>query len=85
MRSHCCSRQSFERRGSPRHRESDSLAVFDADSPTIAAILEANGIDAEEGQIILRREIAASGKAVSSSTISRRRSASSNNSRRTWQ
>jgi len=36
-------------------------AVFDADSPTIAAILEANGIDAE-GQIILRREIAASGK-----------------------
>lgn len=37
-------------------------AVFDADSPTIAAILEANGIDAEEGQIILRREIAASGK-----------------------
>ena len=37
-------------------------AVFEADSPVIGAILEANGIDAEEGQIILRREIAATGK-----------------------
>jgi DNA repair protein RecN (Recombination protein N) len=37
-------------------------AVFDADSPAIGAILEANGIDAEDGQIILRREIAATGK-----------------------
>ena len=37
-------------------------AVFDADSSAIGAVLEANGIDAEEGQIILRREILASGK-----------------------
>ena len=37
-------------------------AVFDADSPAIGAVLEANGIDAEEGQIILRREISAGGK-----------------------
>jgi DNA repair protein RecN (Recombination protein N) len=37
-------------------------AVFDADSPMIAAVLEANGIDGEDGQIILRREISASGK-----------------------
>ncbi len=37
-------------------------AVFDADAPAIGAVLEANGIDAEDGQIILRREIAATGK-----------------------
>ena len=37
-------------------------AVFDADSRAVSEILEANGIDAEEGQVILRREIAASGK-----------------------
>ncbi len=37
-------------------------AVFDADSAAIGAVLEANGIDAEEGQIILRREISAGGK-----------------------
>jgi DNA repair protein RecN (Recombination protein N) len=37
-------------------------AMFEADSPAIGAVLEANGIDAEEGQIILRREIAATGK-----------------------
>ncbi len=36
--------------------------MFDADSSAIGAVLEANGIDAEEGQIILRREISASGK-----------------------
>ncbi len=30
--------------------------------PLIGAILEANGLDSEEGQIILRREIAAGGK-----------------------
>jgi DNA repair protein RecN (Recombination protein N) len=37
-------------------------AVFDADSPAVHAALEANGIDSEDGQIILRREIAAGGK-----------------------
>lgn len=37
-------------------------AVFDADSPGMDAVLEANGIDAEAEQIILRREIAAGGK-----------------------
>ncbi|MGA7459969.1 MAG: DNA repair protein RecN [Candidatus Korobacteraceae bacterium] len=37
-------------------------AVFDADSPAIATVLEANGIDSEEEQIILRREISAGGK-----------------------
>jgi DNA repair protein RecN (Recombination protein N) len=37
-------------------------AVFDADSPAIGAVLEANGIDSEEEQIILRREISAGGK-----------------------
>ena len=37
-------------------------AVFDAPSPAIDAVLEANGIDGEDGQIILRREISASGK-----------------------
>jgi len=37
-------------------------AVFEADSRSIAAVLEANGLDSEEGQLILRREIAAGGK-----------------------
>jgi DNA repair protein RecN (Recombination protein N) len=39
-------------------------AVFEADSPTIAAALEANGIDchSDDDQLILRREIAAGGK-----------------------
>ncbi len=37
-------------------------AVFDADSPAISAVLEANGIDSEDEQIILRREISAGGK-----------------------
>jgi DNA repair protein RecN (Recombination protein N) len=37
-------------------------AVFEADSPAISAALEANGIDNEDGQLILRREIAAGGK-----------------------
>ena len=37
-------------------------AVFDAESPAIDAVLEANGIDSEDQQIILRREISAGGK-----------------------
>lgn len=37
-------------------------AVFEVESPAVAAVLEANGIDSEEGQLILRREIAAGGK-----------------------
>jgi DNA repair protein RecN (Recombination protein N) len=38
-------------------------AVFEADSPAMAAVLETNGIDSEDEQlIILRREIAAGGK-----------------------
>ena len=37
-------------------------AVFDGESPAIDAILEANGIDVGDGQLILRREIAAGGK-----------------------
>ena len=37
-------------------------AVFEAESQAIAAVLEANGIDSEDGQLILRREIAAGGK-----------------------
>ena len=37
-------------------------AVFDADSSAIESVLEANGIEPEDGQIILRREIAAGGK-----------------------
>ena len=37
-------------------------AVFDADSPAINAVLEANGLDREDDQIILRREISAGGK-----------------------
>ena len=37
-------------------------AVFEADAPAIAAVLQANGIDAEDEVLILRREIAAGGK-----------------------
>ena len=37
-------------------------AVFESDSSQIAQVLEANGIDAEDGQLILKREIAANGK-----------------------
>src|SRR5215468_8315754 len=34
-------------------------AVFEAESKALAAVLEENGLDADDGQIILRREIAA--------------------------
>jgi DNA repair protein RecN (Recombination protein N) len=37
-------------------------AVFEADSPAIGSVLESNGVDCEEDQLILRREIAAGGK-----------------------
>jgi len=37
-------------------------AVFEADSKEIGQILEANGIDADGAELILRREIAANGK-----------------------
>jgi DNA repair protein RecN (Recombination protein N) len=37
-------------------------AVFEIGSPAIDKVLEENGIDREDGQIILRREIAAGGK-----------------------
>ena len=37
-------------------------AVFEVGSPAIDGVLEENGIDAEDGQIILRREISAGGK-----------------------
>ncbi len=37
-------------------------AVFDGEAPAISAVLEANGIDREEDQLILRREIAPGGK-----------------------
>jgi DNA repair protein RecN (Recombination protein N) len=37
-------------------------AVFEAGPAALDAVLEANGIDAEDGQIILRREITAGGK-----------------------
>ena len=37
-------------------------AVFEADSEPVAEVLEANGIDGDEAQIIVRREIAANGK-----------------------
>ena len=37
-------------------------AVFEADSPAIFAALESNGIDCNDDQLILRREIAAGGK-----------------------
>ncbi len=37
-------------------------AVFETNSPAIDSALEANGIEIEEGQLILRREISAGGK-----------------------
>ena len=37
-------------------------AVFEAHSPAIGAVLQENGIDAEDGVVILRREISAGGK-----------------------
>ena len=37
-------------------------AVFEAASEAVAAVLDANGMDSDETQIIVRREIAASGK-----------------------
>ncbi|MDR3763818.1 MAG: DNA repair protein RecN [Acidobacteriota bacterium] len=37
-------------------------AVFDAEDPAITAILEENGLDAEAGDLILRRDIATNGK-----------------------
>ena len=37
-------------------------AVFEVETPSIAEILETNGLDAEDGQLILKREIAAGGK-----------------------
>jgi len=37
-------------------------AVFESGPAALDAVLEANGIDAEDGQIILRREITAAGK-----------------------
>jgi DNA repair protein RecN (Recombination protein N) len=37
-------------------------AVFEANSPAMHAVLEANGIDSADGQLILHREIAAGGK-----------------------
>jgi DNA repair protein RecN (Recombination protein N) len=37
-------------------------AVFDADNKTIAQTLEANGLDADDASLILRRELAAGGK-----------------------
>ncbi len=37
-------------------------AVFEAESPAVDAVLQANGIDAEDEVLILRREISAGGK-----------------------
>ena len=37
-------------------------AVFDVESPAVLAVLESNGIDSEEDQVILRREITSAGK-----------------------
>ncbi len=37
-------------------------AVFEADAPAIGAVLQENGIDAEDEVVILRREISAGGK-----------------------
>jgi DNA repair protein RecN (Recombination protein N) len=47
-----------------RHGASKAVvsAVFDLEGDNVAAILEENGLDSEDGQIILRREIAAGGK-----------------------
>jgi DNA repair protein RecN (Recombination protein N) len=47
-----------------RHGASKAVvaAVFDVEGDAVPAILEENGLDAEDGQIILRREIAPGGK-----------------------
>src|SRR5881398_374664 len=37
-------------------------AVFETDSKALAGVLEENGIDADDAQLILRREISISGK-----------------------
>ena len=37
-------------------------AVFDADTPALGAALESDGIDLDQGHLILRREVAAGGK-----------------------
>ncbi len=37
-------------------------AVFEAESPAVSAVLQANGLDAEDEVLILRREISAGGK-----------------------
>ncbi len=37
-------------------------AVFEADSKSLGKVLEENGVDSEDGQIILRREISTGGK-----------------------
>jgi DNA repair protein RecN (Recombination protein N) len=37
-------------------------AVYECDGRAVAAVLEENGIDAEGGEVILRREIGANGK-----------------------
>jgi DNA repair protein RecN (Recombination protein N) len=37
-------------------------AVFEADDPRAAEVLERNGIDTEDGEMILRREVAAGGR-----------------------
>jgi DNA repair protein RecN (Recombination protein N) len=47
-----------------RHGEEKAVvsAVFESRDALIAATLEANGIDSEDGQVIIRREIASGGK-----------------------
>jgi DNA repair protein RecN (Recombination protein N) len=47
-----------------RHGEEKAMvsAVFESRDALIAATLEANGIDSEDGQVIIRREIATGGK-----------------------
>src|SRR5437879_9701547 len=47
-----------------RHGEEKAVvsAVFESHDALIAATLEANGIDSEDGQVIIRREIATGGK-----------------------
>ena len=47
-----------------RHGEEKAVvsAVFESRDALIAATLEANGIDSEDGQVIIRREIATGGK-----------------------
>ena len=47
-------------------------AVFEAESKALDAVLEENGIDADDAQLILRREISAGGKGRVFVNISRR-------------